>query len=139
MKLVSIAISIALLTVSPPSPARASSHWPHHRRPFSWSAYARRHERSGARWFDKSCADLDRLQIQDDGGQRNSHGRLRRSRLARAAFQCENACPSTGAPQGPCPGYIVDHITPLKEGGADLPSNMQWQTVEDAKAKDRVE
>jgi len=34
---------------------------------------------------------------------------------------------------------MVDHIQPLKRGGADDPSNMQWQTVEDAKAKDRWE
>jgi hypothetical protein len=33
----------------------------------------------------------------------------------------------------------VDHIKPLKEGGADDPSTMQWQTVEEAKAKDKVE
>jgi hypothetical protein len=30
-------------------------------------------------------------------------------------------------------------IVPLKRGGLDRPSNMQWQTVADAKAKDRVE
>jgi hypothetical protein len=34
---------------------------------------------------------------------------------------------------------VVDHIKALKRGGADDPSNMQWQTVEDAKAKDRWE
>src|SRR5262249_38829977 len=28
---------------------------------------------------------------------------------------------------------------PLKRGGADTPSNMQWQTIEAAKAKDRTE
>jgi hypothetical protein len=33
----------------------------------------------------------------------------------------------------------VDHITPLACGGADTPSNMQWQTIAAAKAKDRVE
>jgi hypothetical protein len=33
----------------------------------------------------------------------------------------------------------VDHVAPLKRGGADDPSNMQWQTIEDAKAKDRSE
>jgi 2',3'-cyclic-nucleotide 2'-phosphodiesterase (5'-nucleotidase family) len=33
----------------------------------------------------------------------------------------------------------VDHIVALKHGGADEPENMQWQTVEEAKAKDRVE
>ena len=37
------------------------------------------------------------------------------------------------------PGYVVDHIVPLCAGGADAPSNMQWQTVEDAKVKDRQE
>jgi len=34
---------------------------------------------------------------------------------------------------------VVDHIVPLKRGGADLPNNMQWQNVAEAKAKDRVE
>jgi hypothetical protein len=34
---------------------------------------------------------------------------------------------------------VVDHRTALKHGGADAPENMQWQTVEAAKAKDRVE
>jgi len=47
--------------------------------------------------------------------------------------------PSTGRPTGACAGYVVDHIIPLKRGGADAPSNMQWQTVAEAKAKDRVE
>jgi hypothetical protein len=28
---------------------------------------------------------------------------------------------------------------PLSKGGKDDPSNMQWQTVEEAKAKDKVE
>jgi hypothetical protein len=37
------------------------------------------------------------------------------------------------------PGYIVDHIMPLARGGADAPSNMQWQSREEAKAKDKVE
>ena len=36
-------------------------------------------------------------------------------------------------------GYVVDHIVPLKRGGADAPSNMQWQTVAEAKAKDKRE
>ena len=36
-------------------------------------------------------------------------------------------------------GYVVDHIVPLACGGADEPSNMQWQTAAQAKAKDKVE
>ena len=37
------------------------------------------------------------------------------------------------------PGYVVDHVVALKHGGTDSPSNMQWQTKEAAKAKDKVE
>jgi hypothetical protein len=48
-------------------------------------------------------------------------------------------CPSTGKTHGSCPGYVVDHVQALKHGGADSPSNMQWQTKEAAKAKDTWE
>jgi hypothetical protein len=34
---------------------------------------------------------------------------------------------------------VIDHIKPLKRGGADDPSNMQWQTTVAAKAKDKIE
>jgi len=61
-----------------------------------------------------------------------------RSIPARRAFQRANPCPSTGNRTGACPGYVVDHVIALKRG-ADDPSNMQWQTVADAKAKDRIE
>jgi len=70
---------------------------------------------------------------------RDWRGRYVRCSAARAAFERDNPCPSTGEARGACPGYIVDHIIPLKRGGADLPSNMQWQTIADAKAKDRIE
>ena len=66
-------------------------------------------------------------------------GSLRRSSAVRAAFERRNPCPANGNRSGPCPGYIVDHIEPLACGGPDRPNNMQWQTVPDAKAKDRVE
>lgn len=62
-----------------------------------------------------------------------------RSAAAKAEFQRLNPCPATGEHRGPCPGWIVDHIHPLCANGDDLPSNMQWQTIEDAKAKDREE
>lgn len=63
----------------------------------------------------------------------------KRDPAERAAFMRQNPCPSTGKTRGACPGYVVDHIQPLKRGGCDCPSNMQWQTIEQGKAKDRWE
>jgi hypothetical protein len=34
---------------------------------------------------------------------------------------------------------VIDHVKPLKRGGADDPSNMQWQTKAAARTKDRIE
>ena len=70
---------------------------------------------------------------------RDSRGRIRRSPEARRAFERANPCPSTGRRRGRCPGYVIDHVIPLKRGGADAPSNMQWQTKAEAKAKDKWE
>jgi hypothetical protein len=56
-----------------------------------------------------------------------------------SAFRKTHPCPATGKVQRTCPGWVVDHIMPLCAGGADDPENMQWQTVSDAKKKDRVE
>jgi len=67
------------------------------------------------------------------GVKRDKSGRIARSASAKSRF-----LQKTGYPHGR-PGYVVDHIKPLKEGGADDPSNMQWQTVEQAKAKDKWE
>lgn len=62
-----------------------------------------------------------------------------RSAAAKTSFQRQHPCPATSSPRGACPGYVIDHITPLCAGGPDAPSNMQWQTVADAKVKDRAE
>jgi 5-methylcytosine-specific restriction endonuclease McrA len=56
-----------------------------------------------------------------------------------AEFVRLNPCPVTGKTRGKCPGWEVDHVIPLKCGGADHPANMQWLTVEDHKAKTRRE
>ena len=66
-------------------------------------------------------------------------GKLLRSPAARRAFTRQHPCPATGELAGPCPGYVVDHVKPLACGGADAPSNMQWQTIAEGKAKDRCE
>jgi hypothetical protein len=34
---------------------------------------------------------------------------------------------------------VIDHVVPLKRRGAGAVENMQWQSEEDARAKDRVE
>lgn len=62
-----------------------------------------------------------------------------RSPTVKAEFQRLHPCPSTGKSRGACPGYVKDHVIPLCAGGADAASNMQWQTVEEAKAKDKLE
>jgi len=69
----------------------------------------------------------------NNGVARDSHGRIARSSAARREFMKE-----TGYPNGR-PGYVIDHVVALKRGGVDSPSNMQWQTKEEAKAKDRWE
>lgn len=71
--------------------------------------------------------------------QRDKHGKIKRSGAAKAAFERQSPCPSTGKSSGRCPGYVVDHVTALECGGPDASSNMQWQTTADAKAKDKTE
>jgi hypothetical protein len=73
------------------------------------------------------------------GVQRDSHGRIKRSASAKHDFEKSHPCPSTGKSSGACPGYVVDHVVPLKRGGADRPGNMQWQSREAAKQKDKTE
>jgi hypothetical protein len=63
----------------------------------------------------------------------------RRSHAVTQEFQREHPCPSTGRTSGACPGYRKDHIRALACGGPDAVSNMQWQTISEAKAKDRQE
>lgn len=65
--------------------------------------------------------------------ERDSRGRIKRNHSATYIFKRE-----TNYPHGR-PGYVIDHIIPLKRGGCDCPSNMQWQTRAAAKAKDKIE
>jgi uncharacterized membrane protein len=69
----------------------------------------------------------------------NAEAGQARSQQAINGFKSQQPCPVTGNSSGPCPGYIIDHKTALACGGEDAPSNMQWQTVAEAKAKDKWE
>lgn len=68
-----------------------------------------------------------------------AEARIKRSAKAIATFKKMYPCPSTGLTKGSCPNYIIDHVEPLCAGGLDDPVNMQWQTVDEAKEKDRLE
>jgi len=63
----------------------------------------------------------------------------KRSGKVRMDFVRAHACPATGLNKLPCKGWIIDHIIPLCAGGPDAVRNLQWQTVPDARAKDRIE
>ena len=73
------------------------------------------------------------------GVPRDAHGRIARDPRARNEFKRTHPCPSTGKSSGSCPGYVIDHVQPLKRGGADAAANMQWQTEGAARLKDRTE
>jgi hypothetical protein len=71
--------------------------------------------------------------------QYDKNGKIKRSERAKNDFKHQQPCPANGNSSGSCPGYVIDHVKPLECGGADTPSNMQWQTVADGKAKDKTE
>jgi hypothetical protein len=79
------------------------------------------------------CAKRRRKKLDIDLALRDPNGRIKRSSAAKEAFERQS-----GYPQGR-PGHVVDHIKPLACGGADDSSNTQWQSIADAKAKDKVE
>jgi len=112
----------------------AHSHSSHSRRSGSGAHHASRVARPHA--TPTSHSPSSRRAI---GVARNSHGRIPRSAKARDEFRHAHPCPLTGKTSGACPGYVIDHVQALKHGGADVPSNMQWQTSAAAKAKDKIE
>ncbi len=69
----------------------------------------------------------------------NTDAKQNRSYHAIKQFKLENPCPANGRYKGRCEGYVIDHVKPLACGGLDSPKNMAWQTVEDAKQKDKWE
>lgn len=93
----------------------------------------RSHDRSGPGTKASSSTARVRSSTTTTPALRDSRGRFKRSAAAKDEFERE-----TGYSHGR-KGYVVDHIVPLACGGADAPSNMQWQTAAEAKAKDKTE
>src|SRR5438128_2473392 len=62
-----------------------------------------------------------------------------RSQTEKRHFAKEHPCPVTQLPQPSCPHHVIDHIVPICAGGADKADNMQWQTLELSRVKDRIE
>ena len=95
--------------------------------------------RSYPRSRSYSPRSYGRSSSSSSGIARDSRGRIMRSTSAKNDFKRQRPCPSTGRSSGACPGYVFDHVKPLECGGADAPSNMQWQTIAAGKAKDKTE
>src|SRR5258706_7851608 len=93
-------------------------------------AFARGSSHSGGSSSHTRTARSSSKSVQ--GRSYTKKGRIKRSAAAKDEFLRE-----TGYPHGR-KGYVVDHVVPLACGGADAPSNMQWQTKADAKAKDKT-
>ncbi len=70
-----------------------------------------------------------------------AEAREARSYHEKSEFMRHNPCPSTGKVKVRygCKGYVIDHVDPLACGGEDKSYNMQWQTKEEAKLKDKWE
>ncbi|MFZ2949543.1 MAG: HNH endonuclease signature motif containing protein [Desulfuromonadaceae bacterium] len=71
----------------------------------------------------------------DDNGVRRhvKTGKIYRDYKAIIDFKRTHPKPDDGH------AYDIDHIKPLKAGGADKPSNMQWIRVEDHRKKSAAE
>lgn len=72
---------------------------------------------------------------------RTGDGKIARSRDVARSFRHQYPCPD-GPDKGSkkhCRNYVVDHILPRCAGGADEPSNMQWQPLAESREKDKAE
>jgi len=92
------------------------------------------HQNSSYQWIHRRSNLLI-----DQTATRKTFDGHKRSHVAKNDFKKQNPCPSNGNNQGPCPGYVIDHIIPIVCNGDDTPSNMQWQSISEGKAKDRWE
>jgi hypothetical protein len=118
LKLVWLVPALALALLPAADAASRGSHSRHSR-----SGHSKSHKSASHKHASKKCSTCAR----------DSHGRIHRSAKVRHEFMRQ-----TGHPHG-WPGHVVDHKVALECGGLDVSSNMRWQTVAEAKAKDRTE
>ena len=138
MRLAALALAMVVACTAPGVFGRSSSgsHSPTHSATSSHSSGSH----SGAKSHSSSThSGTGSHSKTAPGVHRDSHGKIARDPRQTNAFKKQHPCPSTGKTSGSCPGYVIDHIKPLKRGGADTPSNMQWQTEGAAKRKDKWE
>jgi hypothetical protein len=124
MRREALALLLGLALVAPGPALARISHGSHHSSTSSHKSTSGTHGKSTSshRKSSSRCTTCPR----------DSHGKIKRSPEARKNFERQ-----TGYPHGR-KGYVIDHIVPLACGGADAPSNMQWQTKAEAKAKDKT-
>ena len=60
---------------------------------------------------------------------RTSAGEIKRSQTVVKNFKIEHPCPVTTTTKS-CPGWEIDHVIPLVDGGCDTIENMQWLPVQ---------
>lgn len=83
--------------------------------------------------YSKPNSTSNRNSYQYNYVPRDDNGKIKRNSSAKYQFMKES-----GFPDGRT-GYVIDHIKPLYKGGCDCPENMQWQTIEEAREKDKWE
>ena len=149
IKVVSIFALSALLALFPPAIAKGHSvHYAktsHSAASHAGDSHASHSKPHAARSISAHTPKATKAPKASHGGNkaqsvlRDAHGKIARSPKAKSDFKKKHPCPSTVKTSGACPGYVIDHVKPLKRGGADAPSNMQWQTTAAAKQKDKTE
>lgn len=85
-----------------------------------------------ADYWEPIADPVDRLQEYRFCGAplRNADGTIKRSSTVLTAFKKLHPCPVTGKSSGACPGWAINHIVPLANGGCDAVVNLMWLPAE---------
>jgi len=71
--------------------------------------------------------------------ERKSDGKIKRSASVLSAYAKIHPCPSTGLYIPSCPGWALNHKTPLACGGCDNVTNLMWMRNDAKKIVDGYE